>query len=175
MRNTLPAVPPRNKLYGAPRRYSPITKAPKGMLDRSEDDPVKLRWYAGNCDKLADFMEALQPQRHAQGYWNVQNTSQAKRNECGTAACALGWATLSQIIPGLQYTIDMEALKNDWTDLAQPFEPTINGVKSHYGAAGVAFFGWPVQYEVFNRGHLSKAEVINRLRERAEEYRRQAS
>lgn len=156
----------KNPLWGDVRQFSPVTYAPEGMFERREDDPVKLRWYATNCDKLATFMASLQPGRHDQGTWVSQSSSRAAANECGTAACALGWAAFSQIIPGLQYTFAPYNKKS--------LLPTVDGEQVYWGC-GKKFFGEDVQLGIFNDGYLTKEQVIKKLRAQAKEYREQAA
>lgn len=167
--------PPANPLYGAPARFSTVTYAPKGMLDRPKDNPVRLRWFADNCEALADFMESLQPERHMQSTWNTQSTPRARQNACGTAACAMGWAAFSQIIPGLQYTLsDAFACGAHPVTLPEPFEATIEGEPYSFGYAGAVFFGDRVRAHIFNNGWLSKKQVVELLRSYAKRYRAEA-
>lgn len=132
---------------------------------------------ADNCEKLADLMEAMPKRRHEQSTFGLCVVDKGKEaNVCGTTACALGWAVLTHLIPGLQYKMHQFStyqLRNGVAvDVVEySYVPLLNGVETSWGLAGEYCFGEAAWHRVFSRGRGSRATVIRRLRAIAVAYR----
>lgn len=80
--------------------------------------------------KLADFLDALPPARFDYGVWVRSDWQGSSDLSCGTAACALGWATT---IP---------EFRKMGLRLVRRFKSGVPVYKSREGAsAAAAFFG----------------------------------
>ncbi len=142
--------------------FTHYTYAPDWVLDRSVITEKHLKFYAANCRKLANYMEKLPDQLHVQGTWAHSDTTEP--NVCGTPACALGHAAYSNEFPGLQFGINGTACSG----YQQIIDPVINGGRTDWETAGMYFFGQDAQDQIFNAGHWTKNEVVNRLRRLAD-------
>lgn len=142
-------------------RYSPITFASARNL--FGDDWDRARFYADNCETLANFLESKPDEAHNQSVW----TRPDDEAPCGTVGCALGWAAMSQIIDGLQYALMSSACATDDIFARRQFVPTINGREAGWDEAGRAFFGQRVLNQVFLSTTLDKQQTIDTLRAEA--------
>jgi hypothetical protein len=131
-----------------------------------------------NAAKLADFLENDIPvgANHDNYNWVIG----LKENLCGTSACALGWAALSNRFPGLQLgmssplTKEKTAVKSanssgyrlkimdNWERV--PHSVLVNGKVSSWEIAGTSFFGEQVYGKVFCVSGLSTELVVAKLR-----------
>lgn len=135
-----------------PQRMVPVTFADPALLNGTAPAAEVRAFHARNCLALAERLAALPDALFNQGSW-----SSPARNECGTTACALGWAALSHVIPGLQY------LPDESCSGAQ-HAPTANGLKQSWYRAGRMFFGDRATDELFSRPNGSRAAAIAKLR-----------
>ncbi len=155
--------------------------------NRPEGAAARLRYWAKNCEKLAKLMEQVKAgeteSQHTQDRWGDVGM-------CGTKACALGHAAIFNIIPGLQWTIDLSTdlggtlpadrlrkALNEYGTRSQEFLalPVVDGkCLDEWADAGVYCFGDEAHFRVFRNSDLSTAAVIERLREVAHEYRAEA-
>lgn len=156
--------------------FSKFTKA-KRPTSRRE----RLRYWANNARKLANFMEKYNI-KHQQDTYGEGNP----KYPCQTAACALGTAAVYNLVPGLQYGFnrydmsaladmieagEAEAAKHEILEL----EVVVNGKLSDWSTAGKYFFGEEIYLDVFTDASLSKEKVIRELRVWAKEYTRRAN
>lgn len=132
--------------FADPRLVSPLRYTFSTHSERRQ-------FYARNARLLADKLETLPPGLHNQKSWTT-----CASNECGTTACALGWAALSHAVPGLQYMYDGSPGN---------YSPTVNGLPHTWESAGELFFGETIANDVFYDTGASLDEVITKLRERA--------
>ena len=144
--------------------------------------PERRAFVIENHEKLIALMGEVDETDHDQNHWAVTHQGAS----CGTSACALGWAALSQRFKGLQYA----RVGGHWV-------PTLNGevtfpmfngdelthvskaqlrsglgmehAASEWGAVGVAYFGESTTREVFYNTSRSKQRVIEKLKDRLEE------
>lgn len=146
----------------------------------------QLAFYATNCMKLANYMEALPEEQHDQGtYAHTKDKNGYDLQDCGTPACALGHAAYSNLVPGLQFGIallrgltsdqryEIDASRylgeNDDRVIAMP---VINGGWTHWHSAGRYFFGYLAESLVFDQSAHSKFRVVQLLRRIGTFYRR---
>lgn len=104
-----------------------------------------------NCLKLADVLEAIPEDRFDMAEWG-------RESECGTTACALGWAVLSNAFPGLS------AIRLRCYGGGICLAPAIDAVETSWGNAGRRYFGYDVWENVFLGGAAKREEVIEQLR-----------
>lgn len=135
-----------------------------------------------NCKALADYLETVPDKNFDMDTW-----LQVKNSSCGTVGCALGWAALGNIIPGLQWGVKREAYDpktgsirvtwaktlrtaNKWLSGKSPSGahvcdvPIMEGKECDWDDAGATFFGEATCHGIFYNTQLSKAEAIARLR-----------
>jgi hypothetical protein len=128
------------------------------------------------CDLLADYLEDKPDEAHQQNIWAVPN----KKAPCGTTACAMGWAAISGIFPGLNYTI--KAIQGNTYDhvylSAFPSRETLrhynlsspelacvlDGEVVDFDDAGTEVFGSCVTEHIFGNPDGTRLEVIEKLR-----------
>lgn len=140
----------------------PITYAPVTKLIGDDTDDGRAEFLADNLRKLADFMEGLPPRQ-----WDQCDFGTAgEQHVCQTTACALGWAAMTHIIPGLQY---------EFRDPQHPHGsdvyPLVNGEKATWDAAGKAFFGEAAWDQTFSTGQAGNGDIhalANQLRDHAD-------
>ncbi len=141
----------------AKQRYARYTYVDEELLKVSRD-PKRVEFVASNCEKLADFLEGIPESNHCQRAWFADT----HLGDCRTVGCALGWAVMSGIFPGLQY--------------AQPdpltIVPIVNAkARSFDFDIGEDFFGLAVYERVFLRTRLDKEETVHALRKLAKDHR----
>ena len=102
---------------------------------------------------LADKIEQVPASRHYQAMW-----TSCTESECKTTGCALGIAVLSHLLPGLQFRYGRTHTRRPTID------PTIDGVRTDWETAGIEYFGSYVFRWIFEHPHLSREQVISRLR-----------
>lgn len=131
------------------------------LLDLYNPDGARRSFLADNCRKLAAFLVSLPPPQlkmHTFGHDIKQEPTTA---ECGTQACAFGWACLSGEIAGLGWYAPGDA--------TFPL-PVVNGERTEeWGHAAKAFFGQYAWDRIFTgRGtSLKRAAVISLLKSAA--------
>lgn len=132
----------------------PVTFVDPTLLETGNNMRRAL-FCARNCDALATLLERVPDERHNQRVFTT-------KHGCRTVACAMGWAALSHVIPGLQYT---HYLHNHYV-------PTINGKRTDWLLAAAAFFGDYVTDMVFMNTTADKIDTIDSLREHARTLRK---
>lgn len=147
-------------------------------------DPLSKQFWASNCIKLANFLAAKPNSAHNQSSWAERND----KAPCGTRACALGWAALSDILPGLQYVIigykdpsgervylsdylkELEKEEQGFYNMA--FYPAVNGnVNYSWEQVGKMYFGSFVLDTIFLNTSRNKKNTIAALRYCAKKYK----
>lgn len=108
----------------------------------------RLLFLSENCRKLADFLCTVPDSDHNQHSWVYES----EHSTCGTVGCAMGWAALSHVIPGLQY------LKQGGA-----YRPAINGKASDWVRAPISFFGTRAMEKIFQDIFAGRIKTINRL------------
>lgn len=124
--------------------------------DRTAPLTVKLPLTSGeqaaNCHRLADFLDTVPENQFYMGTYT-------HGPDCGTTACAMGWAVLSGVIPGLSWA------RHEGIDYRFP---VLNGKESDFIRAGEALFGEQVTTNVFRLhqawAHDSADDVARMLR-----------
>jgi hypothetical protein len=111
--------------------------------------------FAKNCLKLARILETQVPAKQ------FDMLFYGRRHACSTHGCALGWAAMSNLFPGLQYTL---RVIHD-----QYIVPVINGKVSFWEDAGVQFFGEAYCDIMLNTKYRSPKQVAKELRQWAKE------
>lgn len=142
------------------------------------------KFWAANCIKLANYLEAKPESSHDQGSWAEPNSEAP----CGTRACALGWAALANLLPGLQYVIrardevtQEEVFLSAYLDkeekeehklYCQSYFPTVNGqVMEDWESVGLMYFGRFVRDNVFLDTDRDKDGTVAALRYCAKMYK----
>lgn len=119
--------------------------------------------FSANCRALADFLETTVNSSFNNEFWFKD------LHQCGTTGCSLGIAAMSHIIPGLQF-VYIDNNDNVSDTITSNIEPTINGKRSDWTAAGKYFFGREAVDRVFLRSYLTKDTAVEQLRDVASEY-----
>lgn len=146
----------------------PVTYAHRDLLDARDDDPRRQRFLARNMRKLAKLMRRLPKERHDQGSFANSDGQHA----CKTTACALGWAAMTHLIPGLQYDFDQTDV---WGDEGEKetnmrfVQPMMNGKKVDWDTAGAVFFGDEALHDIFWNPSLDRYTIADELERRANE------
>lgn len=129
------------------------------------------QWRRGNCTKLADFLEGIDPTHINLARWGTVD-------ECGTVACALGWAVLSGRFTGLTNSMArggtltpvVDGVGSDWRDVAALYFPH-DALDAVFGSAPSRFLtprqAYAESYDVGDWREQIKAGVIAKLRELA--------
>lgn len=174
MARALPKLPnyAKNEYTVDGKVYSHPTKADSRLLyDLPDWSPDRSVFLADNCEKLADLLEHHIPRKlHDQETW-AERVGDDGKPMCGTSACALGWAVMMHIIPGLQHRIETY---RDAHRVHHDVIPTINGQESSWPGAGGLFFGDEAFNEVFFNTEAPLSEVVLGLRAEATRLRHQA-
>lgn len=139
----------------------PVTYAPEHLLDTNNHSAERYQWLSNNCVKLADFLCTIPNNVHNQRMW----TSRNEHHACGMRACAMGWATLSHIIPGLQY---FHPNPNTLSAIVGLMNVAINGKLSQWYIAASSFFGEHALQRVFMNTKRGRVATINALYREAE-------
>lgn len=142
-------------------------------LLKLSNSKARYRFLINNHRKLIRIMKSLTPEQHHQEIWAEDN----HRSPCGTSACALGWAALSEQLPGLEW------YKFRTDNRGMMYLPQINGgylgdaatadvnTDTHqmvWEIAGLAYFGDGTFNTVFANPTHSKNRVILRLQRRVD-------
>lgn len=155
------------------------TYANAALLDPDNESWQRYQFLSNNCAKLAAFLEGVPDEDHDQNSFveihiPISKDEFAKLDapqvfkSCGTTACAMGWAALSHIIPGLQYVIQDDSAIYAQTDTAElDYNPTINGAEADWDDAADAFFGEHARETIFHQ-YGTKAHTIKLLYAEAE-------
>lgn len=96
-----------------------------------------------NRELLADFLDNdMNDKQFNMGTW-----ARPADNPCGTVGCALGWAAMSGMIPGLgwNYNPDDMHKRPAYRDIV----PIVGGKVQDWDDVGAAFFGETTHHNVF--------------------------
>lgn len=127
------------------------------------------RW-SNNCYKLAELMRNLPRERHEQRHWGmtdeveIDRSSNTVRYGCGTAGCALGWATLSGQFEGLSERPSLFGTGPTATI------PLSNGQETSWRDVGRTYFGHDAWLYIFSNGDIGRDTIVSRLTEYADQY-----
>jgi hypothetical protein len=129
----------------------PHTYANEKLINPNNDSWERLQFLSNNCVALAQLLEERVPAgAHDQGTW-----ASPSNNSCGTTGCALGWAAMSHLVPGLQYDY------LDWGPAGNVafLRPKVNGKLVDWPDAGKRFFGRRAFNNVFTGVGVQRSRV----------------
>jgi hypothetical protein len=139
-------------------KFAPYTYVDENLLEMA-DTRKRRNFVARNCEKLADFLEnEITDNMHAQETWYALNGT----SQCGTTGCALGWAAMSGLFPGMDYAMPS----------AREVVPIINGEIKHFDDFGAQFFGDGAYGQVFYDTDMNRQETVQALRDLAANHRK---
>lgn len=94
--------------------------------------PMTNAQKRANCATLADYLEGVPDPQVYMGTWVLRVRTEGSEPECGTTACAAGWAALSGLIPGLGWQDRRGELRG--------VSPVVNGVATTFHVVVEHFF-----------------------------------
>lgn len=147
-------------------KRSAVTKEDPALLRESRSEE-RRKFLLKNHTRAVRMLKKLRPHQHRQYSW----AEKEGRNECGTAACGLGWVALTNILPGLQWRatrnkISWETDQEGNDVYNEDIDVMINGRKSEWDIAGTKFFGHTTMRCIFEDGSLSLPGLISKMEKR---------
>lgn len=126
--------------------------------------------WSNNCFKLAELLRNLPKRAHNQSSWTNVNSDHI----CGTSACAMGWAVLSEQFEGLSYAkLELDHETKQHLGIEDTFASRtvfLNGRATDYENAAAALFGRGTLNSVFMNLEASRDKTVAGLETMAQYY-----